>query len=141
MAKEKEKPVQKAAEVQEELELSRVYDDKYIDFYAYNKKKLNGQGAYTIVEKTGDAMGELRPLEYDSNSGRRGWFGDRIDGPNAAYPALVRGGSSMLDVNDALPEYSNFSEIGLFTASDSSGMTGSTVYSRLYTTRKVVTVD
>ena len=116
-------------------------DDKYIDYYDYNLKKLNGAGPYTIIEKPGDGMSDLRPIQYGSNSGRRGWFGDRIDGPNAAYPALVRGGSSMLDVNDTLPEYSNYDEIGIFTASDSSGMTGSTIYSRLYTTRKVITVD
>ena len=116
-------------------------DDKYIDYYDYNLKKLNGAGPYTIIEKPGDGMSDLRPIQYGSNSGRRGWFGDRIDGPNAAYPALVRGGSSMLDVNDTLPEYSNYDEIGIFTASDSSGMTGSSIYSRLYTTRKVITVD
>ena len=116
-------------------------DDKYIDYYDFNKKKSDGQGGYNIIPKTGDAMSELRPIEDGNKSGRRGWFGNRIEGPNAVFPVVARGGSSMLDTNETAPEYSNYSEVGLFTVSDTIGKTGSTEIPRQHTTRKVVTVD
>lgn len=63
------------------------------------------------------------------------WCGYGITTPNGAYPVLVRGGSCQLGL------YDDYDKLGIFTASDSAGMSSAAFAYQKYTTRKILIVD
>lgn len=115
-------------------------DSKYYDLYPFTPKYTTNGACETNPDwMPGDAIGEMLPqvvyVGDTAQSFRITWFGDGITTPNGAYPVLVRGGSSQLGL------YNDYDKIGIFTASDSAGMSNATLAYQKYTTRKILIVD
>ena len=115
-------------------------DPKYYDLYPFTRKYTTSGTCETNPDwMPGDAIGEMLPqVAYVGDTAqafRISWFGDGITTPNGAYPVLVRGGSSELGL------YDDYDKLGIFTASDSAGMSGAKLEYQKYTTRKILIVD